>query len=263
MSSKSCTKLTVPSRGKTPPIPALITPASYFYPILMSDQAFFPLLSKLAVLKSFAKYLAVAQLKYFTVEGTPLQITIRGWKQSIPAECRQHCTVTSPCSPGGSCAGRHPLLPPSIYFPQAQPFQHLLLLLAGKAFAQFALPEVFLQGHLSASLLECLPAEGMQTQVWCCRQGSNSPCLPLSLWGCSREHFLSFLSHRSLVQLIFNSYTHWDNLNWEDEGNLVPGCVGSLLNSCLGRWKTHSHLSLSNQAEMDLKISPIADSSCT
>lgn len=61
------------------------------------------------------------------------------------------------------------------------------------------------------------------------------------------------LSHRSLVQLIFNSYTHWDNLNWGDEGNLVPGCVGSLLNSCLGRWKTRSHLSLSNQAKMDLK----------
>jgi len=66
-------------------------------------------------------------------------------------------------------------------------------------------------------------------------------------------------SQGSLVQLIFHSCTHWDNLNWADEGNLVPGCVGSLLNSCLGRWKTQSHFSLLNQAEMDLKISPVID----
>lgn len=97
----------------------------------------------------------------------------------------------------------------------------------------------------------------MQTQL--CSAGRAATPLPPLPCEPVPEHSLSFLS-LTQVQLIFNFHTHWDNLSWGDEGNLVPGCVGSLLSSCLGRCKTHSHLSLSNQAGMDLKISPVTDS---
>lgn len=167
------------------------------------------------------------------------------------------CIAASPCTPGAVLTD----IPSAFqHFPQSQPFQHLLPLLVAKLW--LCLPS---QGYFCTRVHHCWggsPAEGMQTQP---RQGSHSLCqpfLPLSLFQRGISYPFS-LTYRSLVQLIFNSYTPWDNLNWGDEGNLVPGCVGSLLNSCLGRWKAHSHLSLSNQAEMDLKISPITDSSHT
>lgn len=258
MSSKSCTNLAVPSRGKTPPIPVLITPGSYFYPALTSDQGgFSPLFSKLPVPKSFAQVSGSSTAAIFH-RGGHSTAEIPGWKQRIPAECRQHCLKPFSAEPGAVLTDI-PSCPWA--FPSVTTISAFLPAAGGQSFCS-ACP---LWGVFAGA------PESITAGVFTCRKDAGapagraapapvSPSSPFPREAVPESIAYPFsLSHRSLVQLIFNSYTRWDNVNWGDEGNLVPGCAGRLLNSCLGRWKTHNRLYLSNQAEMDLKISPTTD----
>lgn len=173
-------------RGKkTPPIPALITPGSYFYPTLASDQAVSPLFSKLPALKSFARVsgrstAAISHRGGLSTAGVP------GWEQSIAAECGLHCCLSLHT---GSCADRHPLclpaFPPVTAIPASPPAA------GGKALALFALPGVFL--HPSASLLGGFPCRRDADPAQA-GQPQPLPALPPP-FPVPERHFLSFLSH--------------------------------------------------------------------